>query len=104
MTFIKGQSGNPAGRPSHTASREIREQLRKRKKDLIEEIFEQIDQLEEPGAKLPHLFKMMEFLYSKPKDIDVTLEQAIEIIKDAIANGRTQQPSTESPRLTEGQV
>jgi hypothetical protein len=87
MRWAKGQSGNPAGRPRFSANEEIRAELKKRKKNLIQEIFENLDQITEPTSKLHYCFKLMEFMYSKPKETEISLEQAVELVKSAIDSG-----------------
>lgn len=100
MPFVKGKSGNPLGRPRHTAVDEIRSQLQIRKKNLIEEAFECLDEIKEPTAKINMIFKLMEFMYSKPKETEISLEQAVEIVKRAIQQRESEKPP-ERPRKDE---
>lgn len=94
MPWVKGQSGNLKGRPTqYTAVGEIRDFLRKNKRNLIQEVFASIDQLEDPADKVHALLKLMEFTYSKPKDVEVTLEYAVAIVKQAINEGGTSHTS-----------
>src|ERR1700730_12543993 len=90
MSWVKGQSGNPLGRPKqYTAVSEFRDFLHKNKRNLIEEAFECLDKIQDHGHRLNGLLKLMEFVYSKPKEIEVSLAHAITIIRQAIAERDT---------------
>ena len=88
MRWVKGQSGNPKGRPTTTAVAEFREILKKKKVNLLEEALSCLDRIEEPNTKLNQIIKLLEFLYSKPKEIEVDLEHAIEIVRQALEERR----------------
>lgn len=97
MPWVKGQSGNLKGRPTqYTAVGEIRDFLKKHKRNLVQEVFQTIDQLEDPADKVHALLKLMEFTYSKPKDVEITLEYAVAIVKQAIHQGG---PDNPAPKL-----
>src|SRR5258707_631361 len=89
MPFVKGKSGNPSGRPRYSASDEIRVELNKRGTNLVQMIFETIDNTNDPEVRLYALFKLMDFKYSKPKELELDLEHAVEIVKRAIEQRRT---------------
>lgn len=97
--WIKGQSGNLKGRPKRVGRTEIKEAFRRENLDIVTEFVRNYKEIDNPSIKCAYLLKLMEFVYAKPKDKDTSLEEAVEIIKDAIRESNIDSGTSESHKL-----
>jgi hypothetical protein len=67
MKFVKGISGNPAGRPKGTTTKEICEQLRDHVPAAVERLL-QLMQSEDEGISLKATLEILNRGFGKPVD------------------------------------
>lgn len=86
MPFQKGNKIGFKGRPRRlTGTRaDIRNALEQKNINLIFDFIENLQEYTDPYAKNTHILKLMEFIYPKPREVEISEEQAAEVLQNVI--------------------
>jgi hypothetical protein len=74
----KSNGGRPAGVPNRN-SLTVRMSLNKMGFDAVTELVKAIQEIEDPSVRADHIQKLMQYMYPKLKEIEVTPTQILEM-------------------------
>lgn len=94
MKFVKGKSGNPAGRPPGTTTKKISEELRAHLPKAIETLLQLMDS-EHDSVRLKAATEVLDRVYGKPTPVQVPDESESRLERIVAGVGRSRQMSHE---------